>query len=276
MYLVAGRLSHEFPSLYPIMLYKMRGARYILIGYYHALFMTAVDVQGLVKTYGTTRAVNGVNFTVEEGDIFGLIGPNGAGKTTILRIISTLLQITAGGVKVFGHDVNEEANAVRRVISYLPEDAGAYKNLTGRAYLQFIARFFDDHNDEVEMVNRGITIADLGERITDRTEHYSKGMTRRLLVARALMMDPLLAILDEPTSGLDVINAREIRRIIKDTAKKGRTVLLSSHNMLEVEYLCQRIALINNGVIVEAGSPIVLKEKYNADTIEDVFTEVVQ
>jgi len=254
----------------------MRGARYILIGYYHALFMTAVDVQGLVKTYGTTRAVNGVNFTVEEGDIFGLIGPNGAGKTTILRIISTLLQITAGGVKVFGHDVNEEANAVRRVISYLPEDAGAYKNLTGRAYLQFIARFFDDHNDEVEMVNRGITIADLGERITDRIEHYSKGMTRRLLVARALMMDPLLAILDEPTSGLDVINAREIRRIIKDTAEKGRTVLLSSHNMLEVEYLCQRIALINNGVIVEAGSPIVLKEKYNADTIEDVFIEVVQ
>ena len=126
------------------------------------------------------------------------------------------------------------------------------------------------------MVNRGITIADLGERITDRIEHYSKGMTRRLLVARALMMDPLLAILDEPTSGLDVINAREIRRIIKDTAEKGRTVLLSSHNMLEVEYLCQRIALINNGVIVEAGSPIVLKEKYNADTIEDVFIEVVQ
>jgi len=238
--------------------------------------MSAVDVQGLVKTYGKTRAVDGVSFTVEEGDIFGLIGPNGAGKTTILRIISTLLQITDGRVNVFDNDVKENAHSVRRVISYLPEDAGAYKNLTGQSYLQFISHFFDDFNDEVEMVNRGIAIANLGKRITDKIEHYSKGMTRRLLVARALMMDPQLAILDEPTSGLDVINAREIRSIIKKTAQRGRTVLLSSHNMLEVEYLCQHIALINNGVIVETGTPFALKEKYNAATIEDVFTEVVQ
>jgi len=238
--------------------------------------MSAVDVQGLVKTYGETRAVDGVSFTVQEGDIFGLIGPNGAGKTTILRIISTLLQITDGRVSVFGNDVKENAHSVRQVISYLPEDAGAYKNLTGQSYLQFIAHFFDDCNDEVEMVDRGIAIANLGKRITDKIEHYSKGMTRRLLVARALMMDPQLAILDEPTSGLDVINAREIRSIIKNTAQRGGTILLSSHNMLEVEYLCQRIALINNGVIVETGTPFALKEKYNADTIEDVFIEVVQ
>jgi ABC-2 type transport system ATP-binding protein len=238
--------------------------------------MAAVNVQNLVKDYGTVRAVNDVSFTVEEGDIFGLIGPNGAGKTTMLRIIATLLRITAGTVTVFGHDVKNHPHDVRQIISYLPEDAGAYKNLTGRAYLQFMAHFFDNHTLIEKVVDQGIAIAALGNRINDRVEHYSKGMTRRLLVARALMTNPRLAILDEPTSGLDVINAREIRNIIKNTARGGTTVLLSSHNMLEVEYLCQRIALVNNGIIVETGSPTALKEKYNANTIEDVFTAVVR
>ena len=126
------------------------------------------------------------------------------------------------------------------------------------------------------MVEKGIEIADLGERIDDKVDTYSKGMKRRLLVGRALMTDPKLAILDEPTSGLDVINAQEIRKIIKDTARKGTTVLLSSHNMLEVEYLCNRIALIDEGKIVEEGKPQVLMEKYNANNIEEVFTRVVK
>ncbi|RLF43362.1 MAG: multidrug ABC transporter ATP-binding protein, partial [Thermoplasmata archaeon] len=110
----------------------------------------------------------------------------------------------------------------------------------------------------------------------DKVETYSKGMTRRLLVARALMISPKLAILDEPTSGLDVINAHEIRDIIKKTVREGTTILLSSHNMLEVEFLCHRIALMNEGKIVEEGSPEELKEKYDAKNVEEVFTEVVQ
>ena len=125
------------------------------------------------------------------------------------------------------------------------------------------------------MVEKGIEIADLDERIDDKVDTYSKGMKRRLLVGRALMTDPKLAILDEPTSGLDVINAQEIRKIIKDSARKGTTVLLSSHNMLEVEYLCDRIALIAEGKIVEEGKPQALMKKYNANNIEEVFTRVV-
>jgi len=171
--------------------------------------------------------------------------------------------------------VKKHPDEVRKLISYLPEDAGAYKNLTGRAYLRFIANFFNEKNTQ-KMVEKGIEIADLGERIDDKVDTYSKGMKRRLLVGRALMTDPKLAILDEPTSGLDVINAQEIRKIIKDTARKGTTVLLSSHNMLEVEYLCNRIALIDEGKIVEEGKPQVLMEKYNANNIEEVFTRVVK
>jgi len=237
--------------------------------------MVAVEVKNLEKHYGKTKAVKGISFTVDKGEIFGLIGPNGAGKTTALRVIATLLQITSGSVNIMGFDVQKQPSEIRRLISYLPEDAGAYKNLTGRAYLHFIANFFDVKKIQ-DMVSRGITIADLDERIDDKVDTYSKGMKRRLLVGRALMIDPKLAILDEPTSGLDVLNAQEIRKIIKQTAKNGTAVLLSSHNMLEVEYLCDRIALIAEGKIVEHGRPKDLMNKYSANNIEEVFVQVVE
>jgi len=236
---------------------------------------TAVSVNNLVKNYGPIKAVKGITFTVKEGEIFGLIGPNGAGKTTVLRVVSTLLSITSGTVEVMGYDVGKQPDEVRKIISYLPEDAGAYKNLTGKSYLQFIANFFSPKENR-QMVEKGVAIADLGNRINDRIDTYSKGMKRRLLVGRALMTNPKVAILDEPTTGLDVINAQEIRRIIKNTTKQGTTVLLSSHNMLEVEFLCDRIALIAEGRIVEQGEPKDLMEKYKASNVEEVFMKVIQ
>jgi ABC-2 type transport system ATP-binding protein len=236
--------------------------------------MPSIEVKNLVKHYGNFQAVKDISFTVDKGEIFGLIGPNGAGKTTTLRVVSTLLSITSGSVTILGHDLKKDSGEIRKLISYLPEDAGAYRNLTGRAYLQFIANFFDSKH-VTTMVQQGIKIADLGSRIDDRVDTYSKGMMRRLLVGRALMTNPQLAILDEPTSGLDVINAQEIRKLIQATAKAGTTVLLSSHNMLEVEYLCERIALIYDGHIVEEGTPKGLMEKYKVNNVEEVFTRVV-
>ena len=237
--------------------------------------MVAVEVKNLVKDYGAVKAVKGIHFSIEKGEIFGLIGPNGAGKTTTLRILSTLLTLTSGSVKIMGFDLEKKPEEVRKIISYLPEDAGAYKNLTGHAYLEFIANFFDASQTK-NIVNRGVEIADLGDRINSKVDTYSKGMQRRLLVGRALMTDPKLSILDEPTSGLDVNNAQEIRNIIKKTSQKGTTVLLSSHNMLEVEFLCDRIALIEKGIIVEEGKPTDLMKKYKAKNIEEVFTKVVK
>ncbi len=237
--------------------------------------MAIIEVQNLVKNYGSVEAVKGISFAVDQGEIFGLIGPNGAGKTTTLQVLSTLLQITNGSVTLFGIDLDKHPDEIRKQISYLPEDAGAYKNLTGRQYLEFIAHFFNPKKSD-EMIQRGIEIADLGSRIDDKVDTYSKGMKRRLLVGRALMNNPKLAILDEPTSGLDVRNAQEIRSIIKSSAKNGTIVLLSSHNMLEVEYLCNRIALIADGLIIEEGKPKQLKKKYNAENIEEVFMKVVQ
>ena len=237
--------------------------------------MPAIEVNKLVKNYGSFKAVKGISFNLERGEIFGLIGPNGAGKTTTLRILSTLLTITDGKVKIMDFDLKDKPDEVRKIISYLPEDAGAYKNLTGREYLKFIANFFGSKKTD-ELVRTGVKIADLGNRIDDKVESYSKGMKRRLLVGRALMNNPRLAILDEPTSGLDVNNAQEIRNIIKNTTKDGTTILLSSHNMLEVEFLCDRIALINKGLIVEEGKPDDLMKKYKSKNIEEVFTKVVR
>jgi len=238
--------------------------------------MKAVEVRELVKDYGNFRAINGISFEVNEGEVFGLIGPNGAGKTTALRVIATLLQITSGSVTVFDYELPKEAGEVRKIISYLPEEAGAYKNLTGKEYLNFIAKFFGDGKKFQDMVQRGLEIANLGERINDKVDTYSKGMTRRLLVGRALMVNPRLAILDEPTSGLDVINAQEVRRIINSAVEAGTAVLLSSHNMLEVELLCYRIALINDGIIVASGTVEELKKEYDAGNIEEAFVKAIK
>jgi ABC-2 type transport system ATP-binding protein len=238
--------------------------------------MPAIEVNRLTKKYGEFLALRDVTFSVDEGEVYGLIGPNGAGKTTTLRVLATLLEVTSGDVKIYGKDLVKQADEVRKMISYLPEDAGAYKNMKGLEYLNFIADFFVEGEKKREMLQRGLDVANLGERINDRIDTYSKGMARRLLVARALMIQPKVAILDELTSGLDVLNAQEIRRVVKAAARQGTAVLLSSHNMLEVELMCDRIALINDGHIVASGSPKDLKAKYNASNIEEVFVEVVK
>jgi ABC-2 type transport system ATP-binding protein len=237
--------------------------------------LKAVMVKDLTKSFGTFQAVKGVTFSVEEGEVFGLIGPNGAGKTTTMRMLSTLLQVTSGTATIFGKDLVTETDEIRKIISYLPEEAGAYKNLTGRRYLEFIARFFGNGEDVEKMVDYGISLSNLADRIDDKVETYSKGMTRRLLVSRALMFKPRLAILDELTSGLDVISAQHVRRTVRDTTKDGTTIIVSSHNMLEVELICDRLALIADGRVVEMGSPAELKDKYDADNIEEVFVKAV-
>ena len=237
--------------------------------------MDALVVNDVRKRFGEREAVKGVSFTVKEGEIFGLIGPNGAGKTTTLRMISTLLNITSGDITVYGKDVKKDSEAVRKMISYLPEDAGAYKELTGRAYLDFMAGFFAQGAEKDAMVEKGMEIAKLGDRIDTKVDTYSKGMKRRLLIARAIMFSPKLAIMDEVTSGLDVANAFEVREIIRNVAKEGTSVIISSHNMFEVEILCERIAMINKGEVVLEGTPQELKERYQAKNLEEVFMKVV-
>ncbi len=236
--------------------------------------MLAVDVQDLVKQFGTVRALDGLSFKIPPGEIYGLIGPNGAGKTTTLRTICTLILPTSGSVNVFDLDVMRQPGEVRKIISYLPEESGAYPNLSGWEYLKFMAKF--TQSDSKKAVAEAAEISGLGDRLNDKAKTYSKGMKRRLLVARALMGKPKLAVLDEPASGLDVLHAYHIRQIIKRYVKEqGVTVLLSSHNMLEVEYLCDRVSLVNKGKIAVEGEPQQLEKKYESQNLEEVFAKVI-
>ena len=235
----------------------------------------ACSVRDLTRNFGGLHALAGISFDIKPGEVFGLIGPNGSGKTTTLRIVSTLLRPSSGKVNVFGIDVAEKPGDARRLMSYLPEDAGAYKNLSGLDYLRFMATFYtEDNRDRDAMVEQGMELAELGDRIKHRVKTYSKGMARKLLLARALMTKPRLAILDEPTSGLDVSNSMGIRNRVREYARQGTTVLLSSHNMLEVEFLSDRVALIKQGEIIESGAPEELKQKYGCRNLEEVFLKV--
>lgn len=237
-----------------------------------------LEVKGLSKMYKKgVYASEKVTFDIKKGEIFALIGPNGAGKTTTIRMISTLLSATEGDAVVNGHSILSEPALVRQNITYLPDEAGAYKTMTGKAYLEFMASIYaNNKKDAAEFVERAVKMSDLGERINDKIGSYSRGMTRKLLLSRAVMSKPSLAILDEPTSGLDILNALEIRRMIKDLAAEGMSFLLSSHNMLEIEFVSDRVGIIAKGHLLEVGTASELKEKYGAKNLEEVFERVVK
>ncbi|MDE6092444.1 MAG: ABC transporter ATP-binding protein [Ruminococcus sp.] len=236
-----------------------------------------LEVKGLTKQYTKVLAADNVSFDIGEGEIFALIGPNGAGKTTTIRMISTLLKATSGDAVIAGHSINKEPEKVRECITYLPDEAGAYKNMTGINYLKFMAGlFYTDPNKIIECVNRAKEICGLGDRLNDKIGSYSRGMIRKLLLSRAVMTKPKLAILDEPTSGLDVINAIEIRKMIKKLAgEEGMSFLLSSHNMLEIEFVSDRVGIIAKGHLMVTGTGEELKKRYNAPNLEEVFERVV-
>ncbi len=238
----------------------------------------SVEVKNLTKYFGELKALDDLSFTVDRGEVFGLIGPNGAGKTTTLRILATLLLPSGGDVKVLGYDAVKDADRIRPLISYLAEDAGTYRNLSGYEYLSIVARiFFESKADAEEAVEEAVKVSGLGERINDKMKTYSKGMKRRIQVARALMTRPKLAILDEPTAGLDVFHAKHVRELIKSYIhEEDGTVVLSSHNMLEVEYLCSRLAFIHKGRIIIEGEPEALKEELEASNLEEAFIGAVE
>ncbi len=239
----------------------------------------AVNVINLHKVYPSgVYAVDGLSFNIERSEIYALIGPNGAGKTTTLRIVATLIKPSRGKVEVFGFNVLDKPNEVRMMISYLPEEAGAYRNLKGIEYLKFMAGFYSrGHRSPEDIASEAAEISGLEDRLLDKVKTYSKGMKRRLQIARTLAPHPKLAILDEPTSGLDVVASMEIRDTIKRYREKfGITILLSSHNMLEVEYLSDRVGIIYKGRLLAEGPPREILEKTGTRNLEEAFRFLIK
>lgn len=236
--------------------------------------MKAVVADELVKRFGSVEVLRGVSFEIDESEIFGLIGPNGAGKTTTLRILATILKPDLGDAWIMGYSVKDEASEVRRNIAYLPEDAGVYRHLTGQEFLRFMAGVY---GRDWRCVEDGVKLSGLGEALRSPMGSYSKGMKRRIILASILMIKPKVAILDEPTSGLDVKHAVHVRKTIKEFVKENRSAaIISSHNMLEVEYLCDRVAFIDRGKVIAEGGPEELKEDYDAKNLEEVFVKLVE
>lgn len=238
----------------------------------------ALEVQNLSKAYGKKQAVDNVSFTIGEGEIFGLMGMNGAGKTTILRMLATLLKPDSGDALIAGNSITKAPEQVRACISYLPDEAGAYRSMTGKKFLAFIAGlYFHDEKEQKECIQRGEEICGLEDALNRKISTYSRGMVRKLVLARTVMTRPKLAILDEPTSGLDVLNSLDIRNAIRRCAKEyGTAFLLSSHHMQEVHTTADRGAIMKDGHFLAEGTPAELLERYNASTLEEAFERAVR
>jgi len=208
--------------------------------------MNAIELEGLTKRFGDVVAVDDLDLTVEEGEIFGFLGPNGAGKSTTIDILLDFLRPTSGSVTVLGHDAQSEGLPVRNRIGVLPDAYHVYDRLTGRQHVEFAIEMKAADDDPEELLER-VRVADAADR---KAGGYSKGMRQRLVLAMALVGDPDLLVLDEPSTGLDPNGAREMREIIREENDRGTTVFFSSHIMEQVEAVCDRVAIINRGKLV--------------------------
>ncbi|MGW0830382.1 ABC transporter ATP-binding protein [Streptomyces prunicolor] len=249
----------------------------------------AVSCTRLAYSFGETTAVDRLDLSVGEGEVFGLLGPNGAGKTTAIRCITTLLPVPAGMVHVFGHDTAKEQMSVRRMLGYVPQQLSADSGLTGRENVALFARVFDVPRKEraarVAQALRAVDLTDAADRLANT---YSGGMVRRLELAQALVSAPRLLILDEPTIGLDPIARTSVwEHITAVREATGMTVLVTTHYMDEADQYCDRVGLMHRGRIRALGTPEQLREglgeRRRAEgapatdplpTLEDVFRDI--
>jgi ABC-2 type transport system ATP-binding protein len=233
---------------------------------------SAIAVEDIVKRYGDFEAVKGVSFAVEEGEIFGLLGPNGAGKSTLIRMMTTLIPVTAGRALVAGHDVMKDSDAVRRMIGVIPQamtsdpDLTVEENLSIYAKLYSVGRVTRQRNiDEV------LEAVDLLKWRDAQTKTLSGGMRRRLEIARGLVHNPSIFFLDEPTTGLDPVSRIAVWEMLNNLKKtRNLTMLLTTHYMEEADRLCDRIAIVDHGKLVALGTPVELKQSVPGSNVVEV------
>jgi ABC-2 type transport system ATP-binding protein len=214
-----------------------------------------VEARGLVKRYNGTIAVAGVDLSIPEGEIFGLVGPNGAGKTTMLRMLATLLQPTSGDAEIAGESVRRNPQAVRRVLGYMPDAFGVYDDMKVWEYLDFFGRCYGlGPAQRKRMIGDLLELVDLASKRDAYVQSLSRGMQQRLCLAHALVHDPKVLLLDEPASGLDPRARVELRELLRELRLLGKTILISSHILPELEELCTSVAIVDHGRVLAAGT----------------------
>jgi len=230
-----------------------------------------IQIQNLVKTYGDLVALKGVSFTVEEGEIFGLLGPNGAGKTTLMEILCGLRRFDEGKVTVFDVDIGKNPERVKGLLGFCPQETLLYRYLNVRENLAFAASLYSLSSEKTKERIKFITkFLGIEEVLNKRVEKLSGGMKRRASLAASIIHDPKIVILDEPTVGFDPNVKHEFWELIKQLHGKGKTILLSTHNMEEADKLCDRVAIMDLGKIVALDKPETLKQKHGGSAVINI------
>ena len=236
-----------------------------------------IEVTNLTKYYDKFLAVDQIDFTVKQGEIFGFLGPNGAGKTTTQRMLTTLLTPTEGQILILGHDLAHDAYPAKREIGLVPEESNIYTELTAWDNLMFTGRLY--RMSKAERTARAQELLEtfgLWEKRDVKAENFSKGMRRRLSIAMAIIHKPALLFLDEPTPGLDAQSARTIRGLIRQLSAEGTTVFMTTHQIEEANQLCDRVAIIDNGKIAAIDTPEHLKRTFQQVQSVEVAFEVME
>lgn len=243
--------------------------------------MDMVVIENLVKVFPTPdgiekRAVDGLSFRVQKGQIYGLLGPNGAGKTTTLRMLSGLMAPTSGNGWIAGHNLSEEPNEIKKILGFLTANTGLYQRLTSRELLIYFAQLHDMHADQAaeraEQLIQQLGIKDFSEL---RCGALSTGQKQRVNIARSLVADPSVLILDEPTLGLDVLSNRIILEYINRLRQDGKTIILSTHYLDEAETMCDQIGLLHDGKLVAEGDLHSLRELSGEQRLSNIFLKLI-
>ncbi len=229
----------------------------------------SIDIQNLVIRYGKFVAVDELNIAVQPGEIFGLLGPNGAGKTTTFLCLTRQVPIFSGAIKLLGLDLKTQFDAIKPRFGYVPDTENHFDEFTAAQNLQLFADLYGLSHERIDICLEQVELI-RAKQLPVRA--FSKGMKKKLLIARELLHEPELLLLDEPTANLDVHSTELIRKLILDLAKKGATVLITTHNMGEVEQVCDRVAIINHGKLVDLDTPTAFKVRHT-ERIVDVVLE---
>jgi len=226
-----------------------------------------IKIESLTKSFGRIKALDDLNLEIKRGELLGIIGPNGAGKTTAIRMACCILKPDFGDIKIDGISIHEDPIRIKSMIGYLPEEPNLYERFKAKDLLKYFAELYgvpkNDINGRVEDL---LELVGMTERKDDRINTFSKGLRQRISVARALVHDPDIIILDEPTMGLDPATANSIRDFVRNL-KGNKTMILCTHYMAEADFLCDRVAILNKGKIIDVGTPAYLKSKIHGDVI---------
>ena len=235
--------------------------------------MNIISIDNVCKNYKAKKALDNVSLSIKNGELFGLLGVNGAGKTTLIKILCGLTRKTSGNITINDFNIDKDIDKIKEIIDISPQETSVANNLTVKENLEFFANIYN--NNDVNTINEIVDIFNLNEVLNQRAKTLSGGYKRRLSIAIALISKPKILFLDEPTLGLDVFARRELWNIIK-RLQKNITIILTSHYLEEMENLCDRVAILSNGKLLETGTIEELKQLTNTQNFEDAFIKLVE